>query len=276
MQLKKLVTKLKKSLTKKKIIISIFILLIACILLIHYEFPILKYCITKEKVYENIAPVNLHGKTVFISDMHLEEKHLEGGGSFPVNLPDNTENLVIVGDLFDSPEFFNKLAGEENNISKPFCTSLKFINNPPRDIYFIIGTPGHDPEFLAGPEFSNYEVTCSNSTIHIAGRLAIFEIDGLNVAAHHGDYIADGFVNCVISYFSKKLGKPLILERSWKGAISLNEDYWLITGHSHIPAVDYEHRVANPGAWVPVPIIGGDLKNILIVKNRNVTLMKLN
>ena len=254
----------------------IAVLLAAGILLAFHLFPVLVYCVTGENVYEKVSPVHLSGKTVFISDMHLTRNHLKEKGNFPVNLPDDTKNLVIAGDLFDSPEFFNELGGDENDVSKPFCTALKFINNSPGNIYFTVGTPVHDPGFLADSRFSNYEINCNQTTIHIAGRAAIFEIDGLNVAAHHGDYIASGVFDCMTSYFSKKLGKPLILERLWKSSINLDNNYWLITAHSHIPAIDYKHKIANPGAWNPVPVIGGDLKNAVVVENGSVLLVKLN
>ncbi len=257
----------------KRVIITLFILIAAGILLAFNGFPFLHYLISNEEIYETVIPITLTGKTVFISDLHLMESSTKESGNFPVNLPRDTKNLIIVGDLFDSPEFFNKLAGNEKDLSKPFCTALNFINNSPENVYLVVGT--HEPEFLSYPEFLGYEINCNNSKVHISGRLAIFEIDGMTFAAHHGDYIANGIVGCAVSYVSKKLGKPLLLERLWRNGIGLDENYWLITGHTHITAADYEHKNANPGAWNHVPVIGGDLKNIIIFENGRVMLVKL-
>ena len=273
-ELKKLIYK-----NKEKIKNALVILLVIGVLWILHDLPILKYAVTGEEVYEGVKLINLSGKTVFISDMHLDSKNFNENsnrdGMFPVNLPADVENMVIVGDLFDSPKIFNNLAKSANgskDLSKPFCRALEFVNNSPGNIYFVVGSPSHDPAYLAD---SDFDFSCESSRVHVVGRLAIFEIGGDIFAAHHGDYIAGGGVDCVVSYFSKKSGNPMILEKLWRNFVSLDENYWLITAHSHIPAIDYEKKVANAGAWKHVPIIGGDLKNVIIVENSSVRLVKL-
>ena len=261
---------------RTRLFLLTFSFFVLCIFLVVSQFLILNCYFNHNKTFDYERVVKLSGKTVFISDLHINSRHLSQYGAISVNLQEDTKTLIMVGDTFHKEDVFNLMNDNPGSLpGTSFCKALTFISNVPKDVYFLYGE-GHDPDFLSTSDFKNYFMLCDDQTrIHLIGEEAVFEVDGVKIIAHHGHWIAGGVADCVVSYFAKQLGQPLVLERLWKKEMGVSDDYWLITGHSHVPAIDYKDKIANSGGWIEIPIIGGDLGNVIIIENGTVRLQKL-
>lgn len=205
---------------------------------------------------ENTEAINLQGKTLFISDLHLQDPEQK----IKVDL-EGVKNLVIVGDFFNSPgQFLNfgaddkeriknglatflpeDFSGDEKSFSS--STSLRSVGN----VYFIVGTESHDPRLSIS--FLDF----GNTKFYYLGELGKFKVDGVPVVAFHGQYLHDGFVGAVAAGIGQKLNYPLALERLSRRFFKIDKETWIITGHSHIPALHQESKTANTGSFAGLP-----------------------
>ncbi|MDI6592108.1 MAG: hypothetical protein QME61_04250 [Patescibacteria group bacterium] len=247
-----------------KFIFILIVLLFLLFLLINFS-PLIgaKKISTELKEAE---PIYLSGKTLFISDLHL--KNLS-----QIDIQFDVDNLIIVGDFFHSPKYFSKFGKDKEEIFKRVLEKLISANSSTNVYYILCRDATHDPHL------SEFDFKFDNVNFRCLGTKGHFVLEELHIFAIHGDQInRTGVMACAISYFSKLLGKPLILERFWKNLAKIDKDYWLITGHSHIPAIDYENKIANCGSWVGVPLINFLLriptKTGILFKEKEIKLIK--
>ncbi len=190
----------------------------------------------------NPVTVFLEGPTLFISDLHLT--HNEDYSRFS-NLPSfilarGIRNLVIVGDLFNSPSDSLKILGEvgdEANANK--ISHLLGLNGTIQHLYFVKSSRSHDPA-----EF-NLTFRDEGFEFRTLGKCARFTNNDTGVLTIHGDDAFGGLHGFIFSYLT---GRPF-LEGWWKDVIKIDDDEWVIMGHSHVPGIDYSRRVANTGGW---------------------------
>ena len=191
--------------------------------------------------FVSATSLNLEDNTFFISDLHLSAKH-------PFPYTDNlhnvlrqhqVSNLVVVGDLFDSPEDAEILEGDRK-VSIP---TILGVDRLPIALFFVHGSPGHDADsdqHLAAYQF------------RLLGNCCVISFDGLKVVAYHGhDLSRKGMFGHGWDRFISSLS----LERAWKRFAGVPEEDWVIFGHLHIPGVDHKSRVANCGGWQTVKIL---------------------
>jgi len=183
----------------------------------------------------------LEGNTFFISDLHLSADN-----PFPytqnlhsVLRQHQVSNLVVVGDLFDSPEDAEILEADRT-VSIP---TILGINDLPIALFFVHGSPGHDPpsdQHLSAFQF------------RLLGNCSIISFDGFKVVAYHGhDLSRKGMFGHGWDRFISRLS----LERLWKRFAGVPKEDWVVFGHLHIPGVDIKRRVANCGGWQTVKIL---------------------
>jgi predicted phosphodiesterase len=60
----------------------------------------------------------------------------------------------------------------------------------------------------------------------------------------------------------------LSLERAWKKLARIDEDTWVLFGHTHVPGVDPISRVANSGGWQRVPFVKPTRTGLLMLENQ--------
>jgi UDP-2,3-diacylglucosamine pyrophosphatase LpxH len=190
----------------------------------------------------NARRLSLEGNTFFISDLHLR-----AGSSFEYS--DNlhrifeqrgVSNLVVVGDLFDSPEDAKEMfdAGRATTLPR-----ILGVNDLPIALFFVHGSPEHDPD-------SDQQLTLAN--FELLGHCAIISCGRFTVVVYHGhDMSRKG----AIGHGWDRFIAPLSLERAWKRFARVQRSDWLILGHLHIPGVDVEHRIANCGGWQTISFL---------------------
>jgi UDP-2,3-diacylglucosamine pyrophosphatase LpxH len=186
---------------------------------------------------------SLRGSTLFISDLHLKsDQPFEYAGelrSFIEN--NNLSNLIINGDLFDSP----KDAQEILHTSQPNVSLLDVLGlgELALDMYWVTGSPHHDP---SKPTKSRIE------GIEALGPCVFIHCGHYEVMAYHGH---DMSVIGAFGHAWDRFVSRLSLERLWKRLAKVDKDVWVVFGHTHIPGLDETNRVANCGGWQTKPFV---------------------
>ncbi len=179
---------------------------------------------------------DLTGNTLFISDLHLR-----ASTPFPFTEQlracverENVENLVIDGDLFDSPEDAEMILRTSDKLH------FLGLGGVPLKSYWILGSPTHDPR------------NPTTTSLNVLGNCAIFTNDGLSIVAYHGHDLS---LKGGIAHGINRFISPLILEKMWKRLARVDANTWVIFGHTHIPGLDMNSRVANCGAWATYRLV---------------------
>ncbi len=199
-----------------------------------------------KKVLEQTEWVELSGKTLFISDLHLSAQPALGK-QFNLDFSD-IQNVVIVGDFFDQPEDFESFGNSEEERLKTVLEEI-VPQGFSGKIFFISSPHSHDPHLkeISRLELGDYEF------IYL-GEYGKFRIDGKHeVIAFHGGQLHQGIIGGGITWISEKFGFSLPLEKLGKHRFGIEKDTWLISGHSQVPGIDQKAKVANTGSFVGAP-----------------------
>ena len=218
----------------------LFILVVAIAILgfVVYNFGFLRYRIFPARnPVTGAKHISLKGPSLFISDLHLRADR-----SFPysqslayVMKSRHVANLIVVGDLFDSAADARRILARD---SLPI-TGVLGVDELPVKMFFVYGSPPHDP-----PQDEKALFDLTHMTL--LGNCAILDFGNVRVIAYHGhDMSWEGWVGHAWDRFVSKLS----LERTWKRWVGVAPSDWVIFGHTHIPGIDAEHRVANCGGW---------------------------
>lgn len=223
------------------LIIVTLVLFLSGIVYLLYVFPwILKYY--KLNVIEKKIDTD---KFIIISDLHLHPKNCIVNFLYEIIEKENVNTVIIAGDLF---EFHRKMTKEELKELFKKCFS---IHNKKLSIYYTPSKSSHDPIL------ENSEIEIDNDLFHIIainGCLKIISKYNLFYISH-GDYVArNGGIAGAINKLAQKFGKKLFLEKKLKKIIGTEQNAWLIMGHTHIPGIDTDYKVANTGAWKTHPM----------------------
>ena len=135
--------------------------------------------------------------TFFISDLHLSEKHLDSYYllvKFLENLPNSTEAIYILGDLFD---FWI-----DDKLHTPFLTKIKLLlkqYTQKFSIYIIKG----NRDFLLGKIFAE-ETGCT-----LLPDISVINLHHYKILLLHGDQLCAN--DSLYIYFTKIIRHPLII-----------------------------------------------------------------
>lgn len=202
-------------------------------------------------LFPNLNPINdmkhirLVGKILFISDLHLRDgRGFEFADVLRAYVESNQiSNLVVVGDLFDSRDDSKKILG--NHQSFAAVLNLLGLDGLGINVFWVTGSPAHDPTDVE----HDHGV---NEGIVVLGRCGLFSYGHLRILAYHGhDISAMGAIGHAWSRFIANLS----LERLWKRLAKVDNSPWVIFGHTHVPGLDTQYRVANCGGWMRVPVL---------------------
>jgi len=234
-------------------------IIVAAILAILGNFRFLLYpLIPSLNPVAHASRLRLKGNTLFISDLHLESgrpfKYSEDLSRFIQ--ANNVSNLVIDGDLFDSPwDARQMLKSDPKNNVFNFITS----ETPGVNLFWVTGSPSHDPSEPS-------ENMTGSRGLHVLGRCALIDLGDFEVLAYHGhDLSLKGAVGHAWDRFVSKLG----LERMWRRLAKVDPKVWVVFGHTHIPGVDTRNLVANCGGWQKAPFVGPTRTGILFTENEH-------
>ena len=203
--------------------------------LVFFSFPFL----WDEKIYFEELFLD-EGKVLIVSDLHLESnpRNLTCIGDY---LKENDISYFIInGDLFD------KMHNEEfkEEFLKEGKERLAIEKNPPYNIIYILALYNHDPYLKV--DSGQFAKNGEGSTV-LKGALKLKAEEEL-FYIFHGDYAISYGIG--IPALINKLTSNLFFESFTKWAIGAEKEDWIILGHSHIPGIDYEKRVANSGCWI--------------------------
>ena len=203
--------------------------------------------------------LSLRGSILFISDLHLKsDQPFEYAGELRNFIENkNVSNLIINGDLFDSP----KDAQEIFHISQPNVSLLDVLGleGLSLDMYWVTGSPHHDPSNLTKSEI---EV----EGFEALGRCAFIHCGLCEVMAYHGhDMSLIGAFGHAWDRFASRLS----LERLWKRLAKIDKNVWVVFGHTHIPGLDETNRVANCGGWQTKPFVHPTRTGVLFSEGKD-------
>jgi UDP-2,3-diacylglucosamine pyrophosphatase LpxH len=188
--------------------------------------------------------LRLKGSTLFISDLHLKSNQPFSDANDLRNFVEtnNVSNLVVDGDLFDSPKDARAIL---STWSQTNAFKALGLGNLPVNLFWVLGSPGHDPS-----GFKESRIVEDGS--RVLGRCTWIDCDGSRVLAYHGhDMSHIGAIGHAWDRFVSGLG----LERLWKRLAKVDRSVWVVFGHTHIPGVDQRSRVANCGGWKKAPLV---------------------
>ncbi|HZX50326.1 MAG TPA: hypothetical protein VFE94_04275 [Candidatus Paceibacterota bacterium] len=194
----------------------------------------------------NTQPIELSGKTLFISDLHLTaEPSLEQQFNLDFS---NVQNVVIVGDFFNQAEDFESFGATEEESMRAVLERIApqaFSGT----IFFIASGHSHDPRLqeISRLRFENFEF------IYL-GEYGKFILGGeQEVVAMHGGQLHEGIIGGGVTWLAGKFGLVLPLEKLGKNRFGIDKNTWLVAGHSHVPGIDQAAKVANTGSFVGAP-----------------------
>ena len=204
------------------------------------------------------SKLRLKGNTLFISDLHLK---LNRPFKYSNDLrrfieANNVSNLIIDGDLFDSPRDAQRMLGSDakNSVFNVLPSEGLAVN-----LFWVIGSRAHDP-------LKPSENITGSRGLQVLGRCVFIDFGGFEVLAYHGhDLSLKGAIGHAWDRFVSKLG----LERMWKRFAKVDPKVWVVFGHTHIPGVDTRSRVANCGGWQKVPFVSPTRTGILFAEQED-------
>jgi UDP-2,3-diacylglucosamine pyrophosphatase LpxH len=188
--------------------------------------------------------VRLRGSTLFISDLHLKSKHPFSHAKDLRRFVEtnNVSNLVVDGDLFDSPKEALEIL---DSVSQDDALQVLGLDHLPVRLFLVLGSPVHDP-------FGFGKGGNDAAGFIVLGRCAWIDCDGNRVLAYHGhDMSHIG----ALAHAWDRFVSALSLERLWKRLAKVDRSAWVVFGHTHIPGVDQRCRVANCGGWESAPLV---------------------
>jgi predicted phosphodiesterase len=182
--------------------------------------------------------LNLKGNSLFISDLHLRagQPFAYSAALHELLKHRRVSNLIVDGDLFDSPRDARKIL---DKATSPSIGDILGLDDLPVKALFVDGSPPHDPPPKERAIFDG-------APLVPVGRCAILSFNGMRVVAYHGHDIS---LKGAVGHGWDRFISNLSLERAWKHLAGVPGQDWVIFGHNHIPGIDAKHRVANCGGW---------------------------
>jgi|GEM_PF-1205772 len=253
-------------------ILSASVILVAVLTYSLVSLPLLYYdtgfvgrpCIGSGEIY-------LYGTAVFVSDLHIsnipgDSERFRGLAIFIKDR--GVSNMVVLGDLFRWRSDWDSLRAKSGSDEKAVEMVLETIGVLGRElnVYMVLGDPSHDPEELSG----NFKF--GPTKFLSVGKCGIFHIRGLTIIGLHGDRAFGGPIGFAVSITTRNL----LLERMWKTRMNIPHEVWVIMGHTHIPGIDHDARVANTGGWTEIPFnLAPKAKCIIVDENGRIDLVTL-
>ncbi len=221
---------------------------------------------------EMFVPADCHcNSAIIVSDMHLR---IENPAFFNLIAEkvkqENIECIVFLGDLFDD---FHRRA-EKHEVVEKLISLIKPLLGQVRKIVYITSRSSHDP-IISEKIIADVEGT----EIYVYPHPLRIQISGIRFYLTHGEIvIPNGAVAFVVNTVAALLGRELYIEKKLKERIR-SESSWLVMGHTHIPGIDYEAKVANTGSWrskwlLGLPYWRRPTRTGVLVKNSKVKLVK--
>ncbi len=153
--------------------------------------------------------------------------------------------VVVCGDLFefgDSPPSLS--LGE---IEELYTWVVRELGLEDQFFVHILSNFSHDPVLPRGVLRLSLG---STKLVALNGYLLCVYVDEKRFYFTHGDFGArHGIVAALIGAFGRLVRVEMLFEKLLKKILRVEEEDWLICGHTHFCGLDEKSRVANPGGW---------------------------
>jgi len=189
-------------------------------------------------------------KCIIASDLHCKEECNALCTLINIAIENKIGVMVIIGDLFDKMHFpcsceyvFSKI---KDLIRR--CHPNSIVRNTLKILY-LTSRSSHDPILDRDCEII-FSLNSIDFTLTILTHPVYIILNGTRLFLTHGEiFVKNGAAAFILNVFAKVLGTDLFLEKTLKRKLKLAENTWLVMGHTHIPGIDYQYRVANTGGW---------------------------
>lgn len=220
-------------------LIFFVVLAICLIMFVFWNFPWLT-----GYYHLNITSFELKedSKILIVSDLHMQPLNIVFKPLKKIIESKNIKYLVVAGDFI---EYKHKRI-EQEKLSKILAKILRKLEiREESTIFWVLSKTSHDPQVS---ENTIFEI---NSTkVYILDGILKLILKNFTIYVTHGDYASrDGAIAATINRMLKLFGKKLFLENLLKKILKLEQDSWLIMGHTHLPGINNQNKVANCGAW---------------------------
>ena len=147
--------------------------------------------------------------------------------------------LIVLGDMFD--KLHRRTSSEE--LRRHLLQAVSGTELP-ESLYYTTSLSSHDPVFE-----EPFELSLNGASLLVVPGLLQLEVEGHELCALHGDAVArSGVLAYALNAAAAAAGRPLLLEEVAKRRFCAPQA-WLLAGHTHIPGLDPERRLGNPGSW---------------------------
>jgi UDP-2,3-diacylglucosamine pyrophosphatase LpxH len=177
-------------------------------------------------------------RAVMVSDLHCKPGSCKVGEIAGLAAREGA-SLVILGDLFDD---LHREVGDDE-LERALRAVFRGVAG--LEIYYVTSGSSHDPILKR-----ETHLRLESLSVHVYPRALIARVGRLRMFLTHGDLaLRNGAHAFLVNVAAMTLGKRLYLEKALKKKLRLPSDWWLVMGHTHIPGIDREARVANTGSW---------------------------
>ena len=191
-----------------------------------------------KKPLNRVLEVELEDPVVVVSDIHND-------CSLPPEFLNKIKEIkpkavVFAGDLFDEAHKPVSVA----TLKKMLEPKVMLLPDSVEKVVYVLSLASHDP--IVRDEV--IELEYFSRKVIVIKRCLKLSTNSLEVYITHGDISCpNGALAHIINRLASLIGVSLFLEKLLKRR--LEDRCWLIMGHTHIPGICQEYRVANTGSW---------------------------
>jgi predicted phosphodiesterase len=177
-------------------------------------------------------------RAVLVSDVHCNPGNCRAKEVAKLAAREGA-SLVVLGDLFD--DFHWRVS--ESELERALRAVFRGVAG--LEVHYVTSGSSHDPILERDAHFK-----LEGLAVHVYPRALVARIGPLRAFLTHGDMaLRNGAHAFLVNAIALTFGERLYLEKALKRKLHLPDSWWLIMGHTHIPGIDYEARVANTGSW---------------------------
>lgn len=176
---------------------------------------------------------------VVVSDLHCSSASCRVGEVVALASRSGAKTLVVLGDLFD--DLHRPLSTSE---LRRILASL-FRGAGELEVVYVASLSSHDPLLQGAARFR-----VNAQAFRVYPGPVVARLGRLTALLTHGDLaLRNGAHAFLLNSLMGAAGAKLFLERKLRKALRLPQHWWLFMGHTHVPGIDYDARVANAGSW---------------------------
>ncbi len=186
--------------------------------------------------------------SIIVSDLHCTNECKPLCRILEISQKNSVGTIIIIGDLFDDMHFNVSCKVVIARIKKYLS---KCIENLPVniEIIYVTSRASHDP-ILQNNCVEKIKINGKQVYLKFFNSPIIAKIDKYKVFLTHGEIIVkNGAIAFLVNNIMRRLGMELFLEKMLRKKLGLDDETFLVMGHTHIEGIDLRHLVANTGSW---------------------------